>query len=485
VSAFGTLARTLVLLPGLGLAQPQLEMQRLIAPRLLEFSSDGSRLWYKLGAQWWEISTAPKSTSKRTTHRTPPKEAASWSATRRSSNKTSPDGKRVAYLGAERSYGPTLLFATTGEPGAAAKPISRMPVIAFHWAADSNSLWVIGADGADEPVGRLHFDGRLETVSNGHAMRGPGGLSAANDMLAWVQSDEKHLGTIWIRDRSGAVRVLVEPNPEAAKWNPGTQEVVRWRNAHGEELVGILAKPSTGDHFPLVVDPYSGWRNRYLNVAALGNYMFVQEGFAVFFPDHRAVHGFPENAFGEAYIGASKNRDPVEVLTDDVISGVNELIRRGVADPDHLFLHSSSTGASAIAQLLTQTRAFRAAVAHGGVADWLGHYQMRHPLGDDTIPGFLGGRTPADSLDLYRRISPVYHAGQIKTPLMLVIGDKDETRYDDNLRFYDALRKAGSPAQLVVYKGEGHEISSAERGVKHVRQSIDFFRSAPAPAKGR
>src|SRR6266498_2196807 len=61
LSAFGKLAYTLVLLPGLGFAQPELEMQRLVAPRLLEFSPDGSRLWYKLGAQWWEVATAPNS----------------------------------------------------------------------------------------------------------------------------------------------------------------------------------------------------------------------------------------------------------------------------------------------------------------------------------------------------------------------------------------------------------------------------------------
>jgi len=389
----------------------------------------------------------------------------------------------MAYLGAERPYGPTLLLAAASEAGTTAKAVSRMPVSAFHWAADSNSFWVIGADGVDEPVGRLRLDGRFETVSNGPAMRWQGGLAAAHDTLAWAQSDQKHLGTIWIRDGLGTPRVLVEPNPQAAQWNPGTQEVVRWKNAHGAGLVGILAKPSTGDHFPLLVDPYSDWRNRYLNVAFLGNYMFVQEGFAVFFPDHRAAHGFAENFFGEAYVGASKNRDPVEVLTDDVMSGVGELIRRGVADADRLFLYSTSSGASSIDQLLTQTHAFRAAVAHGGVDDWLGYYQVRHPLGDETIPGFLGGRTPADSLDLYRRISPVYHVDQIKTPLLLAIGDQDQPRYDENLRFYDALLKARSPVKLVVYKGEGHQASTAELGVKHVRQAIEFFRDAPPPAK--
>jgi dipeptidyl aminopeptidase/acylaminoacyl peptidase len=483
VSTLGNLARALVLLPGLGVAQPELKMQRLIGPQHLELSKDGSRLWYKLGVQWWEVSTAPYSTPKRATDRSPRQETVRMSGNRRSSDVKSPDGKHVAYLGVERPYGPTLLFSTTGQPDAAGEPISRMPVCAFQWAADSKSLWVIGVDGADEPVGRLHLDGRFEAATNRPAMRRQGGLTAANDMLAWAQSDEKHLGTIWIRDPSGAVRVLVEPNPETPKWNPGTQEVVRWKNAHGEDLVGVLAKPATGDHFPLVVDPYSGWRNRYLHIAVLGNYMFVQDGFAVFFPNHRAVHCFPENSFGEAYVGASKNRDPVEVLTDDVMSGVSELIRRGIANPDRLFLHSSSSGATAICQLLTGTRAFRAAVAHGGVVDWLGHYRMRHPFGDETIPGFLGGRTPADSLDLYRRISPHYQADRIKTPLMLVIGDKDETRYDENLRFYDALQKAGSPAKLVVYKGEGHGLSTTVLGLKHVRQSISFFRSAPPPAK--
>ena len=480
--SFRKLICALALLPGLCIAQPELEMQRLIGLRLLEFSPDGSRLWYKLGDQWWEASLGKNSTPKRINRRAAPQTTAPISATRRSSDMKSPDGKRIAYLGAERPYGPTLLFSTR-EADALAKPISRMPVIAFQWAADSNALWVIGIDGADEPVGRLHLDGRFEIVTNRPAMRRQGGLAAVQDMLAWVQSDEKQPGAIWIRDRSGASRVLVDTNPKAAKWNPGTQEVVRWRNAHGEELVGILAKPSSGDRFPLIVDPYSAWRNRYLNIAALGNYMFVQEGFAVFFPNHRGVHGFPEVEFGEAYVGASRNRDPVEVLTDDVMSGVNELIRRGVAHPDYLYPHSSSTGASAIGQLLTETQAFRAAVAHGGVADWLGYYQMRAPSGDNTIPGFLGGGTPADSLDLYRRISPVYHADRIKTPLMLVIGDKDETRYADNLRFYEALIKAGSPARLVVYKGAGHEISNAELGVKHVRQSIDFFRSDPRLSK--
>jgi len=187
-------------------------------------------------------------------------------------------------------------------------------------------------------------------------------------------TDERHFGTIWIRDRSGTVRLLVEPNPEEAEWNPGTQEVVRWNTAHGEELVGVRQTFHGVTIFPwsLIRIPAGATATSISRVSTIT----CSCGKASRFSFPTTVHGFSESAFGEDYIWASKDRDPLDALTDDVMSGVNEFIRRGVADPDRLFLHSTTTGASSIGQLLTQTRAFRAAVAHGEVYDWLGHYQM-------------------------------------------------------------------------------------------------------------
>lgn len=476
------LVSSLALLHAICVAQSAAELQDLRAPQQLELSSDGRQLRYKLGQNWWEVGTRPNSRPKRVDgHRTvnidqPPRVKG---ISRLSSPRRSPDGKCVAYLDAETPYGPLLLFCLCGEQNKSNKPrpIFRLPILAFQWARDSKALWVIAANGADEPVGRLELNGRFEQVSQGAAMRRIGGLAAANDVVAWVQSDGSHYGTIWVHERAGRTRILFDPNPQTAKWSRAwTQQVVRWKNGHGEELQGILARPSGNRPLPLLVDPYSSWRNGFLNIAVLGNYVFTNAGFAVFFPDHRAPFTFPEMAFGEAYVGAAKNRDPMDVLTDDVMTGIAELVRRGIADPQRLFLYSSSNGASAIDQLLTQTRAFRAAVSHGGVSDWLGYYRMRAPLGDETIPGFLGGRKPEDSPELYHRISPIYQADKIVTPLLLVVGEKD-TRYNDTVRFYEALHKIGRPVNLVVYPDEGHEISSDALAEQHVWKAIEFFRS--------
>jgi dienelactone hydrolase len=472
------------LLEAAGLAQSVHELEALKVPQSIALSQDGSRLWYKLGGHSWEIGTGPNSRPKRIDKY----ETASADRSpevlgtgRRSASRRSRDGKKVAYLDAEGPFGPLLLFCLydNQKGNSRPQPLSRLPVLEFEWASDSNSLWVIAVNGADEPVGRLDLNGNFEKVSRDPAMRRLGGLTAAADVVAWVQSDGSHHGAIWARNRAGTLRLLVDPNPAVSKWKTWTQEVVRWKNAHAEELQGILARPSGGAHLPLplVVDPYSSWRNRFLHIPVLGNYLFVKAGFAVFFPDHRAPHTFPEMSFGEGYVGAAKDRDPVDVLTDDVMTGVNELVRSGIADRNQLFLYSSSNGASAINQLLTETHEFRAAVSHGGVANWLGYYQNRRRLGDETIPGFLGGRKPEDSLELYRRISPVFHVDRISTPLLLVIGEKD-TRFEDTMEFYRALSKAGSPVSLVTYPEEGHELSTASLAEQHVRRALDFFRAA-------
>jgi dipeptidyl aminopeptidase/acylaminoacyl peptidase len=444
------------------------EMGELTSARSLDLSADGSRLWYQVGQKWWVVDTKAGAVPTAVVgHQLKPAEK----------RRLSPDGKKMAYIDVEIPVaGPSLLFCACGKPSTDPRPISRRVVIDFQWAADSNSLWVITVDGADEPVGRLFLDGKFEKVSRQPALRRRGGFSAANDVVAWVETDGGHAGRLWLRDRSGNVRMLVDPNPQMANWDIGTQEVVHWKNAHGEELQGILMKPKRGSKFPLVVDPYSNWRNGFNNIASLGNYVFVKEGFAVFFPDHRAPLIQPLSGFGEQYVGRSLTRDPIDVLVDDVMSGVNDLVRHGVANPSRMFLYSTSNGASAINQLLTETRAFRAAVSHAGVADWLLYYEeQKARQADVLIAGFLGERTPEDSLELYRRISPVYQADKIKTPLILTVGEKD-VRLADAQRLNESLSKSGAPVTFVTYPNEGHEFSNPAAAEQHLRKAIEFFR---------
>ncbi len=470
-----------------GTAQSITQLQALQMPTELALSPNGAELYFDLGSDHWRIATylgskAVHSTSGSLSAKA--EEIIKVDGSPRASMVTrSPDGTKIAFIESARPETAFSLFCRCeGERGDYRK-LSDLPILGYSWAADSSSFWVLVNQGADVSFGLLSQDGRFMQESRGAALRRFGGLVVANDVAVWIQSDPSHYGTIWVKDKAGSVYQLWDPNPRTTEWSKfWTQEVVHWKNAHGEELQGVLVRPQIKGQVPLVVDPYSGWQNRFLNIGVLGNYAFVRAGFAVFFPDHRAPFAFPITSFGDAYVGSSTDRDPVDVLTDDVMSGVDELARRGYVDRSRMFLYSSSTGASAIDQLLTQTSVFRAAVSFGGVSDWLGYYRANQPRGDDTIPNFLGGKRPEDSPALYDRISPIKHVDRIHTPLLLAIGDKDSipgggSRYLDTLAFYDALRKAGSPVELIVYRGQGHSIDDDKIVEQHVNTAINFFRS--------
>src|SRR5262249_52487351 len=151
----------------------------------------------------WEVETGLSQRPKRSDKReTAPLEKPSQvqGTARLSSPRRSPDGKQLAYLDVEKPYGPLLLFCQCRgqEMNSKPLPLSRTPIIAFQWAQDSNSFWVIGVNGADEPIGRLDLNGHFEQITQGAAMRRTGGLAAAGGIVAWVQSDGSHHGTIWV-----------------------------------------------------------------------------------------------------------------------------------------------------------------------------------------------------------------------------------------------------------------------------------------------
>lgn len=378
-----------------------------------------------------------------------------------SSVRRSPDGHYIAFLDSAERFGllTTAFIVTTSAAANPPRNVSRQldrEVSELAWSRDGR-LMVIIRDGVNQPLGTLSLQGRFEPMTRTDAGRHM--LSVAtNGALAWVESDAEHLDRIWIRNADATeAKPLADPNAQIATWKLGQQRVVRWRNSRGEALEGVLVLPpdhSPGKRIPLIVDPYSHRLNAFMGIPMLANRYLAAQGYALFFPNHRGFFTFPKSLKGDAYARSAQRPEGGEIMADDILSGVDELVRTRIADPDRLGLYGFSTGASAIDLLLTKTTRFKAAVSSGGVADWIYYFLLR-PTDDETIPSMLEGRTPWDAPDLYRRLSAVYQADRIRTPLLLVIGDKD-SRLLDTVMFYDALRRLKHPVMLVRYPDQSH-----------------------------
>lgn len=392
----------------------------------------------------------------------------------------SPDGARVAYLAPATIGGHDTLFVAPVSGGRALDVAAKLDrsVQACAWAESGRALIVTMRDGVSFQIVRLALATSIaQPLTSGAALRRNLSM-AATGALAWQQSDPTGHGVLWFKPARGDAYALVDLNPQIKEWALGAQEVVNWRNKWGESLEGILIKPlgyRQGHTYPLIVDPYGNLLavNDFKGIPNLANQSLAARGYAVFFPGHRAFYTFPANIKNTAHIAAARQRNVGDVVLDDVLSGVDALVARGIADERRLGLLGASNGASVVNYLITRTDRFRAAVSQGGVSDWL-HYFLLRDADDWTIPDSLQGRTPWTDRATYLAASPLYHLDKVKTPLLLVVGDRDQ-RALDHIYLYQGLRRLEREVKLVRYPEEGHVILASAALKDYWTRVNEFF----------
>lgn len=401
--------------------------------------------------------------------------------------KWSPDGKLIAYVASAKPFGEDALFvqSASGTPQNVSAKLG-LSVLSFNWQSDSKSLIMQVADGVTRPIVSVALPSeqtkRLnDTEALAYSM-------SNNGDMAWIESTGSTFEVIRFRSASEAASVALENlNPQISDWHLGQQQVVRWKNRHGDELEGILIKPvdyQAGRQYPLIVDPYGNRVNAFMGVPILANQMLAGKGYALFFPNHRGPQTFAAQILRNAtYARPRWTSDPGALEVEDIVSGVDALIRQGVADPNRIGLYGVSNGASAINFLITASDRFKAAVSFGGVTDWFNYYMFR-PADDWTIPDFLNGKTPQTDLKLYLSISPLYHLANVTTPLLLVTGDQD-TRALQAVLLYDGLRRLGKPVQLLRYPTEGHGLSAENLNDYWARVEKFFDDTLQHPSPGK
>jgi dipeptidyl aminopeptidase/acylaminoacyl peptidase len=142
---------------------------------------------------------------------------------------------------------------------------------------------------------------------------------------------------------------------------------------------------------------------------------------------------------------------------DDILSGVDHLIAKGLADPERLGIGGWSYGGFLTAWTIGHTRRFKAAIVGAGVTDLLSFQAA-------DIPSFLPAEqllaSPYEDQDLYLRCSPITYARQIETPTLILHGEADQrVRLGQGRELYSALRHLRRTVEMVTYPREEHFIN--------------------------
>ena len=200
--------------------------------------------------------------------------------------------------------------------------------------------------------------------------------------------------------------------------------------------------------------------------------LLASRGFAVLQLNYRSSMGYGR-AFMEAGTGALSGR-----LQQDVLDAARWAIAEGHAAEGRVALHGGSFGGLlALSTLARYPGAFRAGVAINPVTDAVTFWKREWPRDDARAlwQKFLASRDlPVAAL---ASVSPVNNVRNIDAPVLLVAGARDRrVPPEHSFELFNLLRAAGKPAELVEYRGSGHNIWSGNADTrKHVAGSIALF----------
>ncbi|RFZ85531.1 S9 family peptidase [Mucilaginibacter terrenus] len=157
----------------------------------------------------------------------------------------------------------------------------------------------------------------------------------------------------------------------------------------------------------------------------------------------------------------------------DLQGAVDELVKRGIADPDKLGVGGWSYGGILTDFMIASDTRFKAAASGAGSALQVANYGIdQYVLQYDNELG-----QPWKNPDVYTKISyPFYHADRIKTPVLFMSGLKDfNVPTAGSEHMYQALKSLGIDAELILYPNQFHGISTPSYQVDRVDRYIKWF----------
>jgi len=156
---------------------------------------------------------------------------------------------------------------------------------------------------------------------------------------------------------------------------------------------------------------------------------------------------------------------------------VDELVKRGIADPERLGVTGGSGGGVLTNWAITQTDRFKAAVSQRSISDWANWWYTA----DFTQyqPEWFRG-APFEVPKEFAERSPITLAARIKTPLMLVEGEADQRTPSTagGEPMFRALRYRKVPVAMVRFPGETHNLSRTGgpwHRVERLRHIVGWF----------
>jgi dipeptidyl aminopeptidase/acylaminoacyl peptidase len=385
-----------------------------------------------------------------------------------------PDGVRMGFIGC-REDGPTphdLLLAHHGDQvvkNLTGASVDR-PIAEYRWTKDGGLIAVAG-DGfrakfmAFTPVGALK-DSAVTSPANPAAFA----VSNSGDVV-FTGGNSTTPPELWLWDQKSEPKQISHLNEVWKQFTLSKPEFYKYKSFDGLEVEAELLKPLGNDSkskLPLIAlihgGPTGNWQD---SIETLGQ-LLAARGYAVFYPNVRGSSGY-----GQKFIEMNRG-DWGGGDYRDVMAGVDDLVARGIADPDKLAIGGWSYGGYMAEWAITQTTRFKAAVSGAGLSNLISEYGTEK--GPSYDEWFYGVPYEPEKITGFLNSSPFVYLKNAKTPTLILQGETDPVDPPgQSQELYRGLKRYGVEAELVVYPREPHGFHEEKHMLDRLHRILAWY----------
>jgi dipeptidyl aminopeptidase/acylaminoacyl peptidase len=252
------------------------------------------------------------------------------------------------------------------------------------------------------------------------------------------------------------------------------------KSRDGLPLKGYLTRPRGAIEAPapMVLLVHGGpWSRDYWGYDEMVQFL-ANRGYAVLQINYRGSEGYGRK-FKEAAVGEFSGK-----MHTDLVDAVKWAVDQGIADPSAIAIVGGSYGGYASLVGLTHTpELFACGVAINGVAD-IGHFVKRLPsnppptlrAGISTWHRYVAHPDADQAEKVFERISPLYHAGKLTKPVMIIFGERDSrVSPEQSEMMIKELKRLQKPVRSIQFMNEGHGITRMDNTCEMFQALEEFL----------
>ena len=385
--------------------------------------------------------------------------------------KIAPGGKIISFIGC-REDGPVphdLKLLPVGEP--AAKNLTGTSldraVFAYRWLKNGGLLMDV-AEGFHSRFVRFSSAGTREDLKD--LALNPHQFAVNNDgEIAYVSESATAPPEVWIWKPDGTPQQVSHLNDSWKSYALAKLETYKYKSFDGTEIEAGLLMPENSagkTKLPLISLIHGGPTGRWGDQIETWGQLLAAHGYVVFYPNPRGSVGY-----GEKFVEMNR-ADWGGADFKDIMAGIDDLIAKGVADPDRLGIGGWSYGGYMSEWAVTQTDRFKAAVSGAGMADLISEFGTEEgPAYDEWFWG-----VPYEKPQGFLNSSPFLYVKNAKTPTLILQGTADTIDpLGQSQELYRGLKRYGVPTELVEYPREPHGFHEEKHLVDRLNRILAWY----------